>query len=47
MIMPEAKIKARGGAMRYRTIKSGGKTLKCAITRRKGPRGGKTICWKG
>lgn len=43
--MPETKIKARGGAKRYRTIKKNGKTLTCAIVRRKGPRGGRTICW--
>jgi len=44
--MPEARIKARGGAVRYRTIKKGKKTLTCAVTRRKGPHGGRTVCWK-
>lgn len=44
--MPEAKIKARGGAVRYRTIKKNGKTLTCAVTRRKGPKGGRMVCWK-
>lgn len=44
--MPEAKIKARGGAVRYRTYKKNGVTLKCAVTHRKGPKGGRTVCWK-
>lgn len=44
--MPESKIRKRGGAVRYRTVKKGDKTLKCAIVRHKGPRGGRTICWK-
>ncbi len=44
--MPEAKLKARGGVVRYRTIKKGKKTLTCAVTRKKGPRGGRTVCWK-
>lgn len=41
----EKQIKRQGGTARYRTIKSGDKTLTCAITRKEGPRGGKTICW--
>jgi hypothetical protein len=44
--MPEGKIKARGGAVRYRTIKKNGKTFKIAIVRKKGPRGGRTIGWE-
>lgn len=45
--MPEAKIRARGGAVRYRTIKTpSGKTLKVAVVRKKGPRGGKTVAWE-
>lgn len=44
--MPEAEIKNRGGALKYRTIKRGKTTLTCAITKKKGPEGGKTICWK-
>lgn len=44
--MPEGKIKARGGAVRYRTIKRKGTALRCAVVKRKGPKGGKTVCWK-
>lgn len=44
--MPEKQIKARGGAVRYRTIKRAGKTLRCAVVKRKGPKGGKTVCWR-
>lgn len=44
--MPEAEIKARGGALRYRTVKRAGETFTCAVTRKAGPKGGKTICWK-
>ena len=47
--MPEAKIAARGGAVRYRTITVGkGKnkrTLKVAVVRKKGKRGGHTIAY--
>ena len=42
----ENKIKAQGGAAKYRTVKKGGKTLTCAVTRGKGPQGGKTVCWE-
>lgn len=41
----EKKIRKQGGAVRHRTIKKGGKTLTCAITRKKGPSGGRTVCW--
>lgn len=41
----ENQIKRQGGAARYRTVKSGDKTMTCAVTRKKGPRGGKTVCW--
>lgn len=45
--MPEAVIKARGGATKYRKIKaSDGTSLTCAIVKKKGPKGGKTVCWK-
>lgn len=45
--MPEAAIARRGGALRYRTIKlKSGKTLKVAVVRKAGPRGGRTIAWK-
>lgn len=42
----EKKIKRQGGAARYRTIKKGGKTMTCAVTRKKGPQGGRTVCWE-
>ena len=42
--MPEAEIRKRGGAIRYRTKKlPGGKYVHIAITRKKGPRGGRTV----
>ncbi len=41
----ERKIKARGGAKRWRVIKRNGKTLRCAITKKAGPQGGKTVCY--
>ena len=42
--MPEAEIKKRGGAIRYRTKKlPGGKYIHLAITRKPGPEGGKTV----
>ena len=42
--MPEAKIKKRGGAKRWRTKKlPGGKYVRVAVTRKKGPRGGQTV----
>lgn len=44
--MPEAEIRRRGGALRYRTIKVNGRTLKVAVVRKKGPRGGRTVAWE-
>jgi hypothetical protein len=42
--MPEAEIKARGGAKRWRTVKlPSGKYVKIAIVRKAGPRGGHTV----
>lgn len=42
--MPEAKIRARGGAKRWRTKKlPGGKYMHIAVVRKKGPQGGQTI----
>ena len=45
--MPEDKINARGGALRWRTIRVGkgkhAKPMRVAIVRRRGPKGGKTI----
>ena len=42
----ELKIARQGGAVRYRTMKKDGKTFTCAVTKKKGPQGGKTVCWK-
>lgn len=42
----EKKIKARGGVVRWRIKKVDGKTLRCAITKKAGKRGGKTVCYK-
>jgi len=41
----ERKIKERGGVARWRTIKRDGKTLRCAVTKKAGPQGGKTVCY--
>ena len=42
--MPEAKIAERGGAVRWRTVKlPDGRTVRVAVVRRKGPRGGRTV----
>jgi hypothetical protein len=41
--MPEAEIAARGGAVKYRTIKTKTGYIRIAIVRRKGKRGGKTV----
>jgi hypothetical protein len=49
LIMPketERKIASRGGAKTYRTIKSGGETFTCAITKKSGPEGGRSVCWR-
>jgi len=43
---PERKIKRRGGAIRWRMIKRGGKLMRCAVTKKTGPRGGKTVCYR-
>jgi len=46
--MPKAakrKIKARGGAVRWRMKKTNG-LMRCAITKKAGPRGGRTVCYK-
>jgi hypothetical protein len=43
-VMPEAKIKARGGAKRWRTKKlPGGKYIHVAVVPQAGPHGGHTI----
>jgi hypothetical protein len=42
--MPEAKIAARGGAVRWRTVKlKDGRTVRIAVVKKAGPRGGHTI----
>ena len=42
--VPEGQIAARGGAKRWRTVTlPSGKTVKVAIVRKKGPRGGQTV----
>lgn len=42
--MPEAEIKARGGAKRWRTVKlPDGRTVRVAIVKKAGPRGGHTV----
>ena len=43
--MPEGLLRKRGGVVRYRTIKKGGKTFTVAVVRKKGPHGGKTVAW--
>ncbi len=45
--MPKSKVKARGGAVRTRTVSlPGGKYMRCDVTRKPGPRGGRTVCGK-
>lgn len=42
--MPEAEIRKRGGALRWRTVKlPNGKYVRVAVVRKKGKRGGTTI----
>ena len=42
----DRKVRRRDGAIRWRNIKKGGRTFRCAITRKKGKRGGRTVCYK-
>ncbi len=42
----EKKAKKQGGIKRWRIIKRGGKTMRCMITKKKGPRGGSTVCYR-
>lgn len=45
--MPKAKVRARGGAVRARTVKlPGDKYMVCDVTKKSGPRGGRTVCGK-
>lgn len=42
--MPEAEIKARGGAKKWRTVRlKDGRTIRVAIVKKAGPRGGHTV----
>lgn len=41
----ERAIKARGGAKKWRMKKTNG-LMRCAITKKSGPRGGKTVCYR-
>ncbi len=42
--MPEAEIRRRGGAVRYRTLKlPSGKYVHVAVVKKAGPRGGHTV----
>lgn len=41
----EKQIKKQGGTARYRTLKKGDKTFTCAVTKKAGPKGGRTVCW--
>ena len=43
----DKEIKARGGAVRWRTVKrKGGRTWRVAVVRKKGPRGGRTVSYE-
>ncbi len=42
--MPRAEEKRRGGVIRYRTVSlPGGKYMRVAVVRKKGPKGGRTV----
>lgn len=42
--MPEREIVARGGAVKWRTVRlKNGKYVRVAIVRKPGPRGGRTV----
>lgn len=42
--MPEREIAARGGALKWRTVKTpDGKTIRIAVVKKTGPRGGHTV----
>lgn len=42
----ERKARSRGGVKRYRMMKSGGKLFRCMVTKKAGPRGGHTVCYR-
>ena len=41
----ERKVRRQGGVARHRTIIRGGEPFTCAVTRKEGPRRGRTVCW--
>lgn len=41
--MPRSAEQARGGVLRYRTIRRGGRYIHVAVVRKPGKRGGRTI----
>lgn len=42
--MPEREIAARGGAVKWRTVRlKNGKSVRVAIVKKAGPRGGHTV----
>jgi hypothetical protein len=43
----EARVKARGGATTYRTVRRGNRTFLVAIVPKAGPRGGHTVALAG
>jgi hypothetical protein len=42
----ERKAKKRGGVKRYRMVRRGGHLMRCMITKKAGPRGGHTVCYR-
>jgi hypothetical protein len=43
--MPKAEVKKRGGAVRTRTVTVGTDNyMRCEVVKKRGPRGGKTVC---
>ena len=42
----EEKAKKRGGVIRYRMKKVGDTLFRCMVTKKLGPKGGKTLCYK-
>lgn len=42
--MPESEIARRGGAVKWRSVKlKDGRTIRVAVVKKAGPRGGKTV----
>lgn len=43
--MPKSEVRKRGGSVKTRTVKVGkDKYMHCEVVRKKGPRGGQTVC---